>query len=104
MNENEKKIVVKMIQLFCKDKHSSKLVLCEECEALKNYAIMRLENCPYGNDKPTCGDCPIHCYKKDMRQKIRTVMRYSGPRMLLSHPFDAVRHFIREFTSKKVYK
>ena len=29
-----------------------------------------------------------------MREKIRTVMRYSGPRMLGKHPIAAIRHLI----------
>jgi hypothetical protein len=29
-----------------------------------------------------------------MRERIREVMRYSGPRMLLSHPLMAIRHLI----------
>ncbi|MDR2525428.1 MAG: nitrous oxide-stimulated promoter family protein, partial [Oscillospiraceae bacterium] len=34
------------------------------------------------------------CYRADMREKIRAVMRYAGPRMLLHHPVMAIRHFI----------
>jgi hypothetical protein len=29
-----------------------------------------------------------------MREKIRAVMRFSGPRMLLYHPITAIRHFL----------
>ncbi|MCU0373022.1 MAG: nitrous oxide-stimulated promoter family protein [Ignavibacteria bacterium] len=31
-----------------------------------------------------------------MREKVKNVMRYSGPRMLLKHPYLAVRHLLNE--------
>ncbi|MGA3290750.1 MAG: nitrous oxide-stimulated promoter family protein [Candidatus Bathyarchaeia archaeon] len=43
-------------------------------------------------EKSTCGKCLIHCYRPDMKEKVKKVMRYSGPRMLLSHPNLALRH------------
>lgn len=96
MNEGEKKIVSKMIAIYCRSVHRSGKELCMECGELEQYAKQRLERCRFGEDKPTCGGCPIHCYKKDMRQKIKEVMRFAGPRMLLLHPIDAVRHFYKE--------
>ena len=38
--------------------------------------------------------CPIHCYRPDMRSLMRQVMRYSGPRMLLRHPWATLRHWL----------
>jgi len=43
-----------------------------------------------------CKKCPIHCYKPDMRVKMRAVMRWAGPRMVLYHPIEAIKHLIRE--------
>ena len=101
MNEGEKKVVSKMIAIHCRSVHRVDLQLgeelCETCKELKGYAMQRLERCPFGEEKPTCGKCPIHCYKKDMRQKIKEVMRYAGPRMLLRHPLDTLRHFYQEY-------
>jgi superfamily II helicase len=68
--------------------------LCESCLQMKNYAEQRTEKCRFGKDKPICANCPVHCYKPEMRQKIREVMRYSGPRMLTKHPFLAIMHFV----------
>ena len=34
----------------------------------------------------------VHCYQTEMREKIRQVMRFSGPRMLLYHPALALWH------------
>ncbi len=102
MNEGEKRVVNKMISIYCHFKHKQGKKLCEECESLNNYAVQRLERCPFGEDKPTCGTCTVHCYKNDMRNKIKEVMRFSGPRMLFYHPIDAIRYFNRERKSKKM--
>ena len=66
--------------------------LCPQCQALLDYAHQRLEHCKFGEDKPSCTRCPVHCYKPAMREQIRQVMRYSGPRMLLHDPIMAIRH------------
>ena len=68
--------------------------LCEECAALLAYALRRLKACRYGADKPTCANCPTHCYKPAMREEVREVMRYSGPRMMKRHPVLAVAHLL----------
>lgn len=92
--EREKKTVEVMIQLYCKDNHKPTETLCSECQELLDYSQKRAENCKFGEDKPVCGDCTVHCYKKDMREEIRRVMRYSGPRMVLHHPVMAMQHLI----------
>ncbi|OAB43791.1 hypothetical protein PGLA_08210 [Paenibacillus glacialis] len=66
--------------------------LCANCLELLQYSHLRLEHCRFGEEKKTCGQCPIHCYKPDRRLQIKTVMKYAGPRMLWSHPFTALRH------------
>ncbi|MEN6589356.1 MAG: nitrous oxide-stimulated promoter family protein [Proteiniphilum sp.] len=96
MNEGEKKVVARMVAIYCRSAHGATEQLCEECNTLLAYALQRLERCPYGEEKPTCASCPIHCYKKDMRQKIKEVMRTAGPRMLFLHPIDTVKHFHQE--------
>lgn len=96
MNAEEKKIVTRMVSIYCRSAHGSKAQLCNECNALLTYAHQRLEHCPFGEEKPTCASCPIHCYKSGMRLKIKEVMRIAGPRMLFLHPIDAVKHFHKE--------
>ena len=66
--------------------------LCPQCQTLLDYAIQRLERCRFGEDKPSCTRCPVHCYKPVRREQIRQVMRESGPRMLLHNPIMAIRH------------
>ena len=68
--------------------------MCSQCRELLAYAEARLERCPFGLEKPTCSKCPIHCYKPDMREEIREVMSYAGPRMLKKHPVLGIRHLI----------
>jgi len=52
----------------------------------------RLSFCKFGDEKTTCQKCPIHCYKKDMKQKVKDVMRFSGPRVLIYSPIEFFRH------------
>ncbi|MDR0333346.1 MAG: nitrous oxide-stimulated promoter family protein [Dysgonamonadaceae bacterium] len=95
MNESEKRVVSKMIAIYCRFNHDISQGLCEECTELHNYAWQRLERCPYGEKKPTCSSCPIHCYKEDKRLQIQYVMRFSGKRMLFFHPIDAIRYSLK---------
>lgn len=92
--EREKKVVKRMIELYCRKKEKNK-ELCEECRSLLVYAYERLDRCKYGEHKSSCRRCPIHCYKRDMRDRMRKVMRFSGPRMLFYHPLEAIRHWIK---------
>jgi hypothetical protein len=88
----EGKTVEAMIGIYCRGQHNARQALCKECRTLLDYARQRLETCPFQEGKTTCAKCPIHCYKLDMRARIRTVMRYAGPRMLYRHPIISVQH------------
>jgi hypothetical protein len=90
----EGKTVIAMIELYCRKNHGSRRGLCPDCRDLLEYAIGRLDRCPYQEGKTTCTQCPVHCYKPLMREKIRTVMKFSGPRMILRHPVMAFFHII----------
>ena len=93
--ESEKKTVGMMIRLYCRRYEGNK-ELCQDCSQLLSYAEDRLDRCKFGNEKPTCKKCPIHCYKPDMREKMRAVMRWAGPRMMIYHPIEAIKHLMRE--------
>ncbi|MHA2261275.1 MAG: nitrous oxide-stimulated promoter family protein [Candidatus Thorarchaeota archaeon] len=90
--QGEKRTVERMIRFYCQKKHGSDGHLCGGCTELLDYSHNRLTGCRYGEEKPTCRKCPVHCYKPDMRQQIRTVMRFSGPRLALRAPLVWVRH------------
>lgn len=94
--QTEYKTVAAMVAIYCQKHHHSQKGLCDKCQALLDYAEIRLDRCPYGQNKPTCNRCPIHCYKPEPKESMRLVMRYSGPRMLLPHPILAIRHLLHE--------
>ncbi|KHN56281.1 hypothetical protein OI69_00680 [Pectobacterium fontis] len=81
-----------MIELY--EKHHPETDDNAQYKDLFNYAIKRLERCQFGEDKPACKHCPIHCYQPARREAIKAIMRWSGPRMLLRHPILAIRHLI----------
>jgi hypothetical protein len=98
--ERDKEIINKMIHLYCKKKHKSKGCLCSECEDLLEYSCDRLSNCVYLENKPVCKNCDIHCYSPAMKDWIIRVMKYSGPRMIIYHPFDIMYYLSRKSLKK----
>ncbi|MCR4599879.1 MAG: nitrous oxide-stimulated promoter family protein [Acetatifactor sp.] len=98
----EKQIVSEMITLYCGKNHGTKHGgLCTECKELRDYAVMRSDKCPFMDNKTFCSNCKVHCYKPEMRERIRKVMRYSGPRMMFHHPAMAIRHVIESKREKR---
>lgn len=90
---NEKVTVEKMVMLYCRQQHNDPIP-CVECKNLIDYSHVKLDMCTFGDLKPACSKCSVHCYKPGMRKIIREVMRYSGPRMIYNHPFIAVKYLI----------
>jgi len=90
--KREKKTIGYMVEIYCRDHHKTRGELCPQCKEFREYALMRLDKCPFQDKKSTCGKCLIHCYRPDMKEKVKRVMRYSGPRMLLYHPTLALHH------------
>ena len=93
--ENEKAVVAKMIRLYYRRKLGLLEPSTEEMELL-SYAERRLTHCKFGEQKPACKRCPIHCYRSDMRAKIREVMRWAGPRMIIYDPVAAIKHLLNK--------
>ncbi|WP_042013524.1 nitrous oxide-stimulated promoter family protein [Aeromonas fluvialis] len=89
----EKRTVNAMIRLYCQHHHQDPH--CRHCRQLQDFAHQRLARCRYGHGhKPTCANCNIHCYAPAMRKQIQQVMKWSGPRMLLRHPWLTLRHLL----------
>ena len=99
--EREKQIVQKMIAIYCR--HHLKQAptaegtgpeksTAEEYQQLAEYACQRLDHCRFGEKKPVCEKCTVHCYATKERQQIKEVMRWVGPRMMLYSPKDALFH------------
>ncbi|WP_270942530.1 nitrous oxide-stimulated promoter family protein [Romboutsia lituseburensis] len=91
--DKEKKTLSSMIHIYCNKKHGHKKgELCQECSELLEYAYKRLDSCKFGEEKTFCAKCPIHCYKKDMKLKIKEVMKFSGPRLIFYDPIEVIKH------------
>ena len=90
--------MTKMVGIYCAAHHGqSGDDVCADCRDFLDYAETRLQKCPYGEDKPTCANCPIHCYKAERRAEAKKIMRYAGPRMMLRHPILAIAHQLDGF-------
>lgn len=90
----EKRTIRAMVRIYCRAHHGASKGICHQCTELLDYALGRLDRCPFGADKTACADCTIHCYKPQMRDRARRVMRYAGPRMIFKHPVLAVLHML----------
>ena len=92
--DREKRTVRQMIRIYCKKKHHPDGLLCPECSRLADYADARTDKCPFMETKTSCKNCRVHCYSPEMRDQIRKVMRFSGPRMIWHMPGEALRHIL----------
>jgi hypothetical protein len=90
----EWKTMITMTRIYCRDHHQPESDLCKECKQFLSYANTRLERCRFGEEKPTCAMCPVHCYQRDRREQVRVIMRYAGPRMMWEHPIMSLRHWL----------
>jgi predicted amidophosphoribosyltransferase len=95
--DTERQTIRAMVQIYCRGNHLRVRggELCEDCQALLDYAMARLDRCPNVMKKPPCSKCTVHCYKPSRREQIKAVMRYAGPRMLWRHPIMALRHWLQ---------
>ena len=100
--QKEQYVVSQMIELYCHKNHKpSDKTVCQECRELMDYAVARSQHCPFMEKKTFCANCTVHCYKPDMREKIKKVMRFSGPRILFYHPVMATWHVITSKQEKR---
>jgi hypothetical protein len=97
--KREYETLVCMTRIYCSNHHPGLLgtELCPDCRELTAYAEKRLARCPYGTEKPTCANCPIHCYKPAQREEARNIMRFSGLRMSWRHPVLSLIHLVDKF-------
>lgn len=97
----EKALIDQMIFIYCRSKHGTKDFLCEQCRELKDYAHKRIDACPFVEEKTFCSSCKVHCYQQSMRERVREVMRFSGPRLLFIRPGVVFRHMANSLADKK---
>lgn len=92
--EREWATLTSMVRLYCRGRHQREDGVCAECQGFLDYASARLERCRFGEAKPTCAKCPVHCYQREHREQAKRIMRYAGPRMLWKHPLMSLRHWL----------
>ncbi len=105
--KKELKVLARFVQLFCRAKHGNSLktgfesplfaeetpCLCAECTELVRHGVEKRLRCPM-EPKPACRKCPVHCYGKEYRKRIREIMAFSGKRMILKGRLDYIGHFL----------
>lgn len=92
----EQRTIEAMIRIYCRGHHGHGEAPCAECASLRDYARQRLSICPFQEEKPACNNCAVHCYSSAMRERVKSVMRYAGPRMLWRHPLLSIYHLLDE--------
>ncbi len=97
--QREKKTLYLMVEMYCGGFSGHADALCPSCRKILDYAYDRLDKCPFGEEKPSCRKCPVHCYNSDMREKVQMIMRYAGPRMIFRAPRLAFYHLLKEYKS-----
>ena len=107
--QQEKELIPDMIRIYCRGHHTPDdgqhtpdgAAVCPECRELTEYALLRLEKCPFKRNKQFCSFCSVHCYEPQKREQIKAVMRYAGPRMMLTHPVFAMSHVVAMLKYKR---
>ena len=96
--EQELKTVTEMIGIYCRDIHKTDgLTLCPECQELLDYVEKRVAACPRMDEKTFCSACKTHCFAPNRRDRIKIIMRYSGPKMMFRSPMMAIKHKLTEW-------
>lgn len=99
----EKALFEIMTKIHCKGQHhKTHSILCTSCQEMVVYAWDRIDHCPHGAKKPFCSKCTIHCFQPLFRERVKTMMRYSGPRMIFYAPKVALQHFFKLPRGEKI--
>jgi len=91
--DTEKKIFEKMVLIYCKKKHKYDSA-CMDCREIIKYGHNKINNCIHGKEKPFCSKCTVHCYEKNIKEKVKDIMIFSGPRIFFYHPIVSLKHFL----------
>lgn len=91
--DREKRVITEMVKLYCRKNHKER-ELCDECREVLNYSLKRIDHCRFMETKTFCSNCKSPCYSPKMKEKIKQIMKFSGPRMLFYHPLLVIYHII----------
>jgi len=106
------KTLVRFVDIYCRDHYGDDdrqpvtikpvdleslgvgdIKLCPACHRLLTHALVKRLHCPL-DPKPACKHCEVHCYYPTYRDQIRTVMRYSGRRLVMTGRVDYLLHLL----------
>lgn len=96
--KKDAKVLHAFIKTYCRENHAKKGVevlsggLCADCQSVLEYSLKRNDKCPL-DPKPQCRDCKIHCYKPEMRAKMKEIMKFSGIYYIRRGRLDWVFHY-----------
>ncbi|MBR0405322.1 MAG: nitrous oxide-stimulated promoter family protein [Eggerthellaceae bacterium] len=99
----DRRVLEAMGLIFCKAHHSGEkdaCGLCPSCRATVEETLARTAVCPF-NHEGNCQDCAIHCQRGEARERIREIMRYAAPRMVLRHPLMTAEYLRRKAVGRK---
>ena len=71
--DREKLTIRSMIALYqrrCPDAQND----AAHYQMLNDYADKRLDKCVFGEDKPACKQCPVHCYQPAKREEMKQIL------------------------------
>lgn len=89
----DEKTLQRMFLLYCR-KHHNSISLCESCKSLLDYSLQRTKECKWKQQGRLCSNCDVHCFKESKRVEIRRIMKFAGPRLILSNPLLALRYLL----------
>ena len=101
----ERKTLSAMVDLYCREQHHpdavARFARCPQCQELLDYALGRLERCPFQEKKSTCAKCLVHCYQPWMtcapRRSCGGMIRRDGIINVARPPCMAVVQHIKIF-------
>jgi hypothetical protein len=109
---SDMRTLIKFVFIFCRENHDGEkaplefkgidsdemdmrgILLCPDCIRLARYALAMRLRCPY-DPKPMCKKCPTHCYRRNYREKIREIMKFSGLYLVKHGRLDMLYHYFR---------
>lgn len=116
------KVLGKFVETFCRKNHRDaerapfrmggvdlsatglgKRKVCADCRKVLSHAVVKRARCPL-EPKPSCRVCPVHCYSRTYRQKIREIMKFSGRHLILRGRLHLLLHFLERRPESVTYR
>ncbi len=98
--EKDRRTLQAIGRIYCQGNHAERgkdvAGMCSECGAAIEQTLARAEACPHGHEG-NCQDCATPCQRGEAQERIKAIMRYAAPRMLVRHPLMTL-----EYLRKKV--